>query len=95
MRKSEIYSWRLSPEVKSALEIEARREGITLASLLERIAEEWLRTRRLSIAQEEAEQARLHAAARRTLGTIAGGNSRRAERAHSAIRERLARRHAR
>ncbi len=95
MRKSEVYNWRVSPDIKSALEMEARREGVTLASLLHRIAEEWLRVRRASGAPEQAEQLRLHAAAGKTFGTIAGGKPRRAERARSVIQERMARRHAR
>ena len=35
MSKTEVYSWRVSPETKAALEEEARREGLTLAALLQ------------------------------------------------------------
>jgi hypothetical protein len=95
MGKTEVYSWRISPETKTALELEARREGESVAGLLERIAHEWLEARRELSASQEAEQIRLHAAAARTFGTVAGRNPRRAERARLAVRERIARRHGR
>ena len=95
MNKTEVYSWRISPDAKSALELEARREGASVAALLDRIAAEWLIARRSSTATDGAEQARLHAAAAKTLGRIAGGDPNRAERAREAIRERLARHHGR
>jgi hypothetical protein len=94
MRKNEVYSWRLSYDTKAALEFEASREGSTLAALLDRIADEWLRARRPA-ATDETEQARLHAAAARSFGAIAGGDPRRAERARLTVRTRLARRHGR
>ncbi len=92
MSKSDVYSWRISPETRAALELEARREGTTIAALLDRLAGDWLlRGRRPAPGAEEAEQARLHAAAATTFGTIAGGDARRAERARAAVRERLTR----
>jgi hypothetical protein len=94
MPKTEVYSWRVSPETKTALEIEARREATTLAALLDRMTQEWLRTRRPSLGEDE-EQRRLHAAAARTFGSIAGGEPRRAERARTLVRQRLAKRYGR
>ena len=93
MVKSEVYSWRVSPDVKTALELEARREGIAVAALLDRMAEEWLAPRRSSADSGEAEQMRRHAVAARSFGALAGGNPRRAERARPAIRRRLAEHH--
>ena len=93
MLKSEVYSWRLSPEVKTALDLEARREGSAVATLLDQMAGEWLAARRGSAVQEDAEQRRLHAAAAGIFGSIAGANPRRAERARGAIRKRLAHRY--
>jgi hypothetical protein len=95
MRKSEVYSWRLSPATKAALEAEARRAGSTVAALLDRIAHDWLRSRRGRTAADATEQARRHAVVAKALGQIAGGDPRRAERAHTRIRERLSRRRAR
>ena len=94
MPKTEVYSWRVSPETKTALEIEARRRETTLAALLDRVTREWLRTRRPSIGEDE-EQQRLHAAAARTFGSIAGSEPRRAERARTLVRQRLAKRYGR
>ncbi len=95
MGKTDVYSWRISPETKSALELEARREGASMAALLERIANEWLEARRESSVSQEVEQIRLHRSAAKALGTIAGGNSRRAEQVRFVLRERVARRHGR
>ena len=92
MGKSEVYSWRTSPRVKMALELEARRQGASVAAVLDRIAQEWLDVRQSTRAPEETEQARLHAAAARTFGTISGGRPKRAELACEAVRQRLARR---
>ena len=93
--KREVYSWRVSTETKMALELEARREGTSVAALLDRLAQGWLERRRDVAGAQVAEQARLHAAAARAFGAIAGGDPRRAERAVALVRERLARRHAR
>jgi hypothetical protein len=87
--KSDVYSWRVASELKSELRESALREGETLASLLDRLAREYLEARRRDAAGEEEGQARLRAQARKAFGTIAGGNARRAERARAAIRKRL------
>lgn len=95
MGKTQVYSWRISAETKSALESQARREGASIAALLDRITREWLKAQRASSASEGAEQTRLHAVAAATFGTIAGGQQRRAETARGAIRAKLARRYGR
>ncbi|HZS36928.1 MAG TPA: hypothetical protein VFF06_08880 [Polyangia bacterium] len=95
MSKSAVYSWRVAPEVLGALEAEARRDGASVAELIDRIAGQWLAERRAERAGEDAEQARLRAAALRAAGTIAGGDPHRSKRAKSAIRERLRERRAR
>jgi hypothetical protein len=92
MRKSEVYSWRVAPTTKAALESEARREHQSMAALLERIAEEWLEARRRAEgADDGAEQRRLHAAAARAIGTISGRDPRRSERVRRYVRVRLKR----
>lgn len=88
MARSEVYSWRLAPEVKDQLEAEARREGISVASLLERLATEWLAERRGGPLEDERER-RIRKAASRAIGAIAGGDPYRAERAREEIRRRL------
>jgi hypothetical protein len=68
--KTEVYSWRLSSDLKSGLEAEARRRKISLSALLDQIASEWLRNGRAKQDDDEAEQARLHAAAEKYIGTV-------------------------
>jgi hypothetical protein len=88
--KSEVYSWRLASHKKTVLENAARREGTTVEALLDRITNDWIESKRNS-AGDEAEQARLHARAHKTLGAISGSDPKRAERARVVIRKRLRR----
>jgi hypothetical protein len=94
MSKTEVYSWRITPHIKRTLDLEARREGTSIAVLLERITKEWISARKGDDGDPE-EQARLRTAANKAIGTIAGTNTRRAESARSAIRKRIALRHGR
>jgi hypothetical protein len=71
MSKSEVYSWRLSTELKMQLEAAARDEKTSVGTILERIARAWLRRRRGS-KQEDAEQARMRAALMACAGTYQG-----------------------
>jgi len=93
--KTAVYSWRVSEDVKSALEDEARRENISVAALLDRIARRWIKEREAERVDDEAEQARLHAAAAKFLGAISGGDPHRAESVRERVRERLNRKYAR
>ncbi len=90
--KPEVYSWRLSSELKSSLELEARRRGKRLAGLLEDISRDFLE--RVSNDVERGD-ASVRRAAMRVIGAIAGGKPRRAEQASSELRRRLKLRHAR
>ena len=94
MGKSEVYSWRLSRETKAALEDEARRQRSSLASVLERIVQEW-RRRQDAPGDDAAEQARLHAAAAKSFGRIAGRHPYSAARTREVMRQRLRRPRAR
>jgi len=94
MSKTEVYSWRITSHIKRTLELEARREGTSIAVLLERITKEWIVSRKGGDGDNE-EQARLRTAAGKTIGAIGGTNARRAESARSAIRKRIALRHGR
>lgn len=91
--KAEVYSWRVSSELKSELEREARLRKVSIAAVLESAARNWLRN---SVEPAEAtEQLRLHRAAAGCFGVLAGCNPRRAETARESVRQRLVRRHAR
>lgn len=93
--KTEVYSWRLSRDLKWALEEAARREHVSVSQLLERIAREWLKTSAPAAENDEAEQARLRAVAMQFAGTIRGGDPDRAAEAGKRVRDLLARKYGR
>jgi hypothetical protein len=89
--KAKVYSWRVSEEVKSALEDEARRENISLAALLDKMARRWIKEREAERLDDAAEQARLHAAAAKFAGVLRlGGGPYTNEVVRKRIQERLA-----
>jgi hypothetical protein len=92
--KSEVYSWRLSSDLKAELEEAARREQTSVARLLDRIAREWLKARP-GAAEEEAEQARIRAAAMRFVGKLRSGDPDLAAKASERVREVLEKRRTR
>lgn len=73
MRKSEVYSWRVEPEVKSALEDAARSERTSVGQLLGRIVREWLLRKKDSAADEDTQQRRIQAEAARFVGSVTLG----------------------
>jgi len=95
MQKSEVYSWRLSPQLKAELEEAARTKKKSMAELLEDIAEDWLRGSRGQGESDAQKQQRLRAAAMKFIGTLEGDRPDRAENVRSEVRGRLARRHGR
>ena len=90
--KSEVYSWRVAPERKAALERAARQERLSLAELLDRIAAEWLASRS-SGADDDADQRRVRAAARRFYGKGEAGVTDEASRVSELVRRKLRTRH--
>jgi hypothetical protein len=95
LRKSEVYSWRLDPDLKSRLEQRARDEGIGLAALLERISRDWLRAKVAASGDDERAQARIKAAAMRAIGSLRGDDPERSERVRERVRARLVQKRAR
>lgn len=93
--KTEVYSWRLSPDLKNDLEEAARRERVSVAQLLERITRAWLKARGSAAEDDEAEQERLRAIAMQFVGTIRGGDPDRAAEVSKRVRELLARKYGR
>jgi hypothetical protein len=91
--KTEVYTLRMSRDLKEALEAEARREKVSIAALLDRGARQLLQKDSAQSTSDDAEHRRLHAQARKSIGVIAGVNPLRAESARSLIRDRLVRRH--
>ena len=93
--KTEVYSWRLSEELKSDLEREARLRKVPVSAVLETAVRDWLELKKGDTISEDEAQSRLHSAAANCLGAIASGNLRRAETAREVLRERLKRRRVR
>lgn len=88
--KTEVYSWRVSPDIKTGLEREARRRKISLSAALDLAAREWLV--KTSMANEdEEEQYRLKKAASRWFGALASGDAQRSEKVSQTVRQRLRR----
>jgi len=88
--KTEVYSWRLSEELKTDLEREARVRKLPVSSVLDLAVREWLKKSRADLAGDAA-QRELHAAAENCVGTFASGDLHRAEMARKTIRGRLQR----
>jgi hypothetical protein len=87
--KTAVYSWRVSPEIKSALENEAHQRGETVARLLDRITGEWLALQGAQRSDERQEELRARERALRACGTIAGGDPNRAANAREEVRRLL------
>lgn len=94
-RKSEVYTWRVSPQVKASLEEAARSANRSMAGLLDEIVAERLRATEQVGEAERDRQRRLHARAARFAGRFTGTNPRRAETARASVRARLGERRTR
>jgi hypothetical protein len=92
--KTEVYSWRVSNELKTGLEREARRRKISMSAVLDLAAREWL-DKSATGNDDEVEQLRLRKAASRWLGALTGGDPQRSENASQTARRRLRRHYGR
>jgi len=90
--KTEVYSWRVSTELKTGLERAARRRKTSLSAVLDLAAQEWL-TKSGAANEDGAEQRRLYQAASQCLGAFASGDARRSESVRQAVRRRLRQRY--
>jgi hypothetical protein len=90
--KNEVYSWRVSTDLKTGLEREARRRKLSLSAVLDLAARDWLNKGSAEIDGDE-EQLRLRKAASECFGAVASGHAHRSENARQAVRQRLRRRH--
>lgn len=70
MSKSEVYSWRLSTELKMKLEAAARDEKTSVGAVLDRVVREWLDARKPSDEEDAEQQRRLHKRAQQAIGTV-------------------------
>jgi hypothetical protein len=90
--KTEVYSWRVSADLKTGLEREAHRRKISVSAVLDLAAREWLNKGGSELESSE-EQLRLQNAALECFGAFAGGHANRSENVRQTVRQRLRRRH--
>ena len=88
--KSEVYSWRVSTDLKTRLEREARRRKMSLSAVLDLAARHWL-SKGGAETEGDEEQLRLQRDASKCFGALASGNAHRSENARQAVRQRLRR----
>jgi hypothetical protein len=86
MGKTVVLRWHLDPDLKQCLEEAACAERTSIGGLLDRIAREWLAKRE---AEEEELQRRLHAEARKWIGSINSGDPHGSEQVRERVRARL------
>ena len=86
MNKTEVYSWRLRPDLKYALEVAALAHNASVAGLLDQIVTDWLRHQSPTDFDSTRQDA-LRTAALACAGSIRGGDPHRAERARTRVRE--------
>jgi hypothetical protein len=91
--KTEVYSWRLSSDLKSDLEREARLRKTSVSSVLESAVRDLMGKHGGN--DDSSEQQRLHAQAAACFGAFTGRDSHRAENARKSIQQRLRRRYGR
>jgi hypothetical protein len=89
--KTEVYSWRVSADLKTGLEREARRRKISLSAVLDQAAQEWLM--KSGAGNDDDEQKRLQQAASECFGVLASGDARRSETVSQVVQRRLQRRY--
>jgi hypothetical protein len=92
--KTEVYSWRVSTDVKTGLEREARRRKMSLAGVLNLAAREWL-NKAGAANNDDREQIRLQKAALKCFGAFEGTDPHRSENVRHEVRERLRNRYGR
>lgn len=94
MNKTEVYSWRLDPDLKQRLESAARDEKTSMGGLLDRIAREWL-GRHWRDKDDKALQRQLRAEIMKVVGTIRSGDPYGSERVKEEVRAKLIAKHKR
>ena len=93
--KTEVYSWRVSSELKADLEREARARKVPMSSILNQAVRDWL-NHKVTDQSDEEEQRRLRAAMEACYGSISiGGGPYTADKVRKVIRKRLTRRYGR
>jgi hypothetical protein len=94
-RKTEVYTWRVSPSMKASLEEAARSTNRSVARLLDEIVAERLDATGQTGQAEIDNQRRLHGRAARFAGRFSGIDPLRSAKAKARVRARLAERRTR
>jgi hypothetical protein len=92
--RTHVYSWRLSGELKSDLERQARLRKVPVSTILDMAVREWLKKSAIDVSGDE-EQRKLHAAAEKYIGALKGLDKNRSETVRETIRKKLRRRYGR
>jgi post-segregation antitoxin (ccd killing protein) len=92
--RDHVYSWRLTSELKSDLERQARLRKVSISTILDMAVREWLKKSALEVWGDD-EQRKLHAAAEKYIGALKGLDRDRAETVRETIRKKLRRRYGR
>lgn len=93
MNKTEVYSWRVDTNLKSALERVAQTEKTSVAKLLDSIVRSWLQESSWLKGEDEQQQ-RLHSTAQECFGTLSSGGPDLATLAKERVRRKIRERHA-
>ena len=83
--KTEVYSWRVSSDVKAELKREARRRRVSLAAILDLAARELLNKSEVGHGDDQ-EQTRLQEAAAQCFGAFEGTDVHRSENTRQGVR---------
>jgi hypothetical protein len=93
--KSEVYSWRVAAIKKARLEHVARREGKSLAEVLEEVTDRLLAEHAETTPEYAAEQARIRQRAALAIGSISGGDPTRSSQTSQLVKEILRKKYGR
>jgi len=85
--KTEVYSWRVSADLKMNLEREAQRRNTSISALLDQAARDLLN--KGEVGNDDEEQRRLQEAASQCFGSWSGGDPRGSEKVRETVRQRL------
>jgi hypothetical protein len=92
--KTNIYSLRMSSDIRRDLEREARRRKVKVSQVIHTALREWLTQNQRDFTGDE-EQKRLHAVAERMIGVSRGKDPNRSANVSKTMRESLGRRYGR
>jgi len=92
--KAEVYSWRVSSDLKMRLETEASRRSMSLAAVLDDAARQWL-AETAADEDDAARQARILAEVLKCIDPVGSGDSSASEKTGAKVRAKLLRRYGR